>query len=59
MTLKEYLEKQIAHFAKAKQESKEDDPMYYQFKGQLLAYTDILLTCPYSVLNKKVLDEVW
>ncbi len=59
MTLKEYLEKQIAHFAKAKKESKEDDPMHYQFKGQILAYTDILLECPDSVLNKKILDEVW
>lgn len=59
MTLKEYLEKQIKYFAVAKQEAKLDDPMYHLFEGRIRAYTDIFLTCPDSVLSKKILDEVW
>lgn len=59
MTLKEYLEKQMRHFAKAKQEAKLDDPMYHLFEGRIRAYTDIILTCPDSVLSKKILGEVW
>jgi hypothetical protein len=59
MTLKEYLEKQIRHFAKAKQEAKVDDPLSDVFEGRIRAYTDILLTCSDSVLNKKITDEVW
>lgn len=59
MTLKEYLEKQIRYFAKAKQEAKVDDLLYDVFDGRIRAYTDIILTCPDSVLNKKILDEVW
>lgn len=59
MTLKEYLEKQIKYFSKAKQEAKEDDPRYQRFQREVLAYTDVLLSCPDEVLNKKVLDEVW
>ena len=58
MTLKKYLENQIRYFAKAKQEAKVDDPMYYIFEGRIRAYTDILLMCPDSVLSKKVLDGV-
>lgn len=58
MTLKEYLEKQIKHFSESKGESKEEDPMYNLFEGRVRAYTDILLTCPASVLEKKILDEV-
>lgn len=59
MTLKEYLEKQIKHFSESKKEAKVDDPMYGIFEGRVRAYTDILLTCPNSVLDKKILDEVW
>ena len=58
MTLKKYLEKQIRHFSKARQEAKVDDPLYDIFDGRIRAYTDILLTCPDDVLNKKILDEV-
>ena len=59
MTLKEYLEKQIRHYAVAKQEAKADNQMYNLFDGRVRAYTDILLLCPESVLSKKVTDEVW
>ena len=59
MTLKEYLEKQIRHYAKAKQEAKESGLMYDVFEGRIRTYTDILLECPDSVLSKKILDEVW
>jgi len=59
MTLKEYLEKQIKYFSESKKESRVDDPMYHLFEGRVRAYTDILLTCPTSVLEKKILDEVW
>lgn len=59
MTLKEYLEKQIRHFAVAKQETKADDPMYHLFEGRVRAYTNIILLCPDSILSKKVTDEVW
>lgn len=59
MTLKQYLEKQIRHFAWAKQEAKAYDPLYDIFEGRIRAYTDILLACPDSVLNKKIADEVW
>jgi hypothetical protein len=56
MTLKEYLVQQKTHFAKAAQEVKEDHPAYYRFEGRLRAYTDLLLVCPDSLLNKKILD---
>ena len=59
MTLKEYLDKQIRHYAKAKQEAKVDDPLYDVFEGIIRAYTDVLLVCSDSVLNKKIMDEVW
>ena len=59
MTMKEYLEKQIRHFAAAKQEAKVNDPMYNIFEGRIRAYTDILLTCSDDILRKKVIDEVW
>ena len=59
MTLKKYLENQIRHYAKAKQEAKVDDPLYGIFEGRIRAYTDILLECSDSVLNKKINDEVW
>lgn len=59
MTLKEYLEKQMRHYAKAKQEAKADDPLYDVFEGRIRAYTDILLACCDSILNKKIMDEVW
>lgn len=59
MTLKEYLEKQIRHYAMAKQEARADDPLYNVFEGRIRAYTDVLLACSDSVLNKKITDEVW
>lgn len=61
MTLKEYLEKQMNHFIKAAQEVNIhcDPEYYYLFKGRYDAYADILLSCPDSVLSKKILDEVW
>ena len=59
MTLKEYLEKQIRHWAKAKQEAVFDSDYYWKADGKIMAYTDIILTCPDSVLSKKILDEVW
>jgi hypothetical protein len=59
MTLKEYLEKQIRHYAKARQEARDDTRYSEKFDGMIQAYTDILLTCPDSMLNKKILDEVW
>lgn len=59
MTLKQYLEKQIRHYAKAKQEARPDDPLYDIFEGRIRAYTDILLECPDEVLNKKITSEVW
>lgn len=59
MTLKEYLEKQIRYWSKAKQEARIDTDVYCKFDGRIMAYTDILLTCPDSILNKKILDEVW
>ena len=59
MTLKEYLEKQIRHWAKAKQEAAFDTYAYWKADGRVMAYTDIILTCSDSVLNKKILDEVW
>lgn len=59
MTLKEYLEKQIRHFAKARQEAKVGDHFYDLFEGRISAYTDIILVCPDSVLSKKIFDEVW
>lgn len=59
MTLKEYLEKQIRLYAKAKQESKVDDPLHDIFEGRIRAYTDVLLECSDDVLNKKITNEVW
>lgn len=59
MTLKEYLEKQIRHWSKTKQEAGLDTDTYCKADGRVMAYTDIFLTCPDSVLSKKILDEVW
>lgn len=59
MTLKQYLEKQIRYYAKAKQEAKVYDPLYAVFEGRIRAYTDILLMCSDEVLNKKITNEVW
>ena len=59
MTLKEYLEKQIRHWSKTKQEASLDTDTYFKADGRVMAYTDILLQCPDSVLSKKILDEVW
>ena len=59
MTLKEYLEKQIRHLAKTKQEAAFDSDTYWRADGRIMAYTDILLTCSDDVLKKKIMDEVW
>jgi hypothetical protein len=59
MTLKEYLEKQIRWWSKAKQEATFDSDHYWKADRKIMAYTDIILTCPDSVLSKKILDEVW
>lgn len=59
MTLKEYLEKQIRYWSKTKQEASLDTDTYLKADGRVMAYTDIILTCPDSVLSKKILDEVW
>ena len=59
MTLEQYLEKQLRHYAKARQEAKVDDPLHDIFEGRIRAYTDILLVCSDDVLHKKVTNEVW
>lgn len=59
MTLKEYLEKQMRHFAKAAQETREDTDKHNKFLGRYDAYVDILLLCPEDILHRKVMDEVW
>ena len=59
MTLKEYLERQIRYWSKTKQEAALDTDTYLKADGRVMAYTDIILTCPDSVLSKKILDEVW
>ena len=59
MTLKEYLEAQMRHFAKAAQEAREDTEKHNKFLGRYDAYVDILLTCPEDALRIKVLNEVW
>ena len=59
MTLKQYLEKQIRHYAKARQEAKANDPLYDIFEGRIRAYTDILLECSDDMLNRKITNEVW
>jgi hypothetical protein len=59
MTLKQYLIKQIKHFSKARQEASHNTVYAERFTGLINAYTDILLTCPDSILSKKILDEVW
>lgn len=59
MTLKEYLEKQMRHYAKAAQEAREDTEQHSRFLGRYDAYVDILLTCPEDVLRRKVTSEVW
>ena len=59
MTLKEYLEKQVRHWSKTKNEAATYSETYHEAAGKIQAYTDIILTCPDSVLSKKILDEVW
>ena len=59
MTLKDHLEKQMRHFAKAAQEVREDTEKHHKFLGRYDAYVDILLTCPDDVLRRKVTNEVW
>ena len=59
LTLKEYLEKQISHWSKAKQEACVDTAAYCKADGRVMAYVDILLACPDKMLNKKILEEVW
>lgn len=59
MTLKQYLESQMRHFAKAAQEAREDTEYYNKFLGRYDAYVDILLTCPEDILRRKVTNEVW
>lgn len=53
------MEKQIRHFAKAKQEAKVDDSLYDVFEGRIRAYTDVLLACSEDVLKKKITNEGW
>ena len=59
MTLKQYLEEQMRHFAIAAQEAREDTEKHNKFLGRYDAYVDILLTCPEDVLHRKVMNEVW
>jgi hypothetical protein len=59
VTLKEYLEAQMRHFAKAAQEAREDAEKHSKFIGRYDAYVDILLTCPEDVLRRKIMNEVW
>mgnify|MGYP003308379485 CR=1 FL=1 len=59
MTLREYLEKQISYWMDAKNEFPQGHHLHQVYKGKADAYTDILQTCPGSVLDKKILDEVW
>ena len=59
MTLKQYLEKQMRHFAKAAQEAREDTEKHNKFIGRYDAYVDILLACPEDILHRKVTNEVW
>lgn len=59
MTLKEYLEKEIRHWAKAKKEAPIDSSCYWKADGRIMACTDLILTCSDDVLNKKITNEVW
>lgn len=59
MTLKEYLEKQIRYWSKTKQEAALDTDTYCKADGRVMAYTDIFLQCPDSVLDTKIMNEVW
>ena len=59
MTLKEYLEAQMRHFAKAAKEAREDTEKHSKFIGRYDAYVDILLACPEDVLRRKIMNEVY
>lgn len=60
MTLKEFLESQIRHWAHVKKlEPRFDTDTYIRADGRVKAYTDLLLVCPDNVLNKRILDEVY
>jgi hypothetical protein len=58
VTLREYLEKQINYWMLHREDFPEDHYMYKKFTGKVEAYSDVLTTCPPSVLNTKILDEV-
>lgn len=59
MTLREYLEKQISYWMEARNDFQEAHHLYQKYTGKIQAYSDILVTCPGSVLDNKILDEVW
>lgn len=59
MTLKQYLETQMRHWCKIKQEEPFDSSTYWHADGRIMAYTDLLLTCSDDVLRKKIANEVW
>ena len=54
MTLKKYLEEQIYTYAKAKQSNKADVVLQSNYSGVIQAYTNILLVCPDSVLDRNI-----
>ena len=54
MTLKKYLEEQIRIYAKAKQSNKADVVLQSNCSGVIWAYTNILLVCPDSVLDRNI-----
>ena len=59
MTLREYLEEQMRHYAKAAQEAREDTEKYQRFLGRYDAYVDILLLCQdhEDILRRKITYE--
>ena len=59
MTLKEYLEQQVEYFLNASNEYPVGHHMHHLYRGEYHSYSDILEKCPYSMLNTKILDEVW
>jgi hypothetical protein len=54
MTLKNYLEDQLRHWSKVKQEAVIDSTTYNKADGRVMAYLDVILAAPDEALNKKI-----
>ena len=59
MTLREYLEAQIYYYSNARSEYPLGHHMHHLYSGYFHAYSDILEKCLPSMLDRKILDEVW